>query len=289
MNRDYLPSKNFVIRISSILIIILVIFGITKLVTYFRNKANNNEPVKLLVKNIIDKDGNSNDIPDWEEFLWGLNPNKDGEKNKEFILNKRKELSSNNLNKENDSTELSDNDQLSKEFFSIIFSLEQSGALNEESIGVISEAFNQKIEPILIPDIYTDTMIKINKDVNKASENYLVSIGEIIEKYADKNIGDELIFITEGMKNGDPTAMRAVLSVAQSYKDFGADLMKISVPQNKVDIHLKLANDYYKTGVSVEGLAQVLDNPIIGMSSILNYKKYSDSVVSDYSLLSDSL
>lgn len=290
MNKNYLPSKIFVIRIAVILIIIGLFFGVYKTISYFRNRSANKTPIKVLVKNVIEKDSNNNGIADWEEYLWGLNPEKDGESNKEYIFAKRKTLAENN----NPQTEIAQkdittNDQLSREFFSIIMSLEQSGTLNQESINLVSEAVGQKIDIAPIPDIYTKDVLKIKDDSITSATGYHNSFKSLVKKYEDKNIGDELVFISEGLKNNDQTAMNATKSVALSYKEFGQELINIPVPSFLASTHLDLANNYEKTGQSVDGLTQILDDPIAGMKAVLNYKKYSDALVSDIEYLSDNL
>ncbi len=288
MDKKYLPSKFFVIRIAFILVLAVTIFGVYEIVTYFKNRPSGKAPVKVMVKDIVQKDSNSNGIPDWEEYLWGLNPLKDGPSNKEFILAKRKTLAENNGITE-DGSNLTSTDQLSREFFSIVMSLQQSGSLNEDSIKLVSEAIGKKIESTPIPDVYTKEMLTVKTDSISARTNYFNQFKNLSAKYEGRNIGDELVFISQGLKNNDKTAMKATKSVSDAYKEFGQELMKIPVPTSIASIHLDLANSYEKTGQSIEGLTQILDDSMVGMKAIINYKKYSDAIVSDIEYIGDNL
>lgn len=287
MNKEYLPSKIFIVRVVFIFVILATIFGISKIYTYFKNRSTDGV-IKLQIKDVVQKDSNDNGIPDWEESLWGLDPEKDGPLNKDFIIAKRKILAENN-DGSSESGNLTENDELSRELFSVVMSLQQSGTLNDDSITLITEAVGEKIDASPLPDIYAKNMLNIVIDSIDNTHNYNIAFGELVIKYADANIGDELVFISEGLKNDDSTAMSIVNTISNSYKSFGEDLMKIPVPASVASTHLSLANNYEKTGQSIDGLSQILENQILGMSSVINYKKYSDALVSDINKLTDSL
>lgn len=287
MNREYLPSRMFVIKVVAIIIIVAAIFGIFKLFKYFKNRPSSKTPAKVLIKDIVQKDSNNNGIADWEEYLWGLDPTKNGDTNKEFITAKKKTLAENSGITGNSST--TENDALAQDFLSIIISLKQSGTLNDDSINLIAQSVGDKVTATDIPDIYTKDMLTIKEDSVNNSIAYYNQFKSLSNKYANRNIGDELIFISEGMKNGDTTAMESTKTVAIAYKEFGDDLMKIPVPASIANRHLSLANNYEKTGQSVAGLSEIFANRILGMKSLLNYKKYSDALVSDIKYISDNL
>ena len=84
--KKYLPSKKFTAVILFIVVIIVLFFTVKSIVKFFHNRALSKGqpiPVSVTVETIVQKDGNDNGIADWEEYLWGLNPNRNGEKNKE--------------------------------------------------------------------------------------------------------------------------------------------------------------------------------------------------------------
>jgi hypothetical protein len=290
MDKKYLPSRIFVIKVIVIILIAITVFGVYKLFSYFKNKPKEGKVVKLLFKNIVQKDSNNNGVPDWEEALWGLDPSKDGASNKEFIDAKKRTLSNNGtLLEGNSNLNISKNDQLAREFFSIIMSLQASGTLDDTSINTVADSIGQKIAAAPISDKYTQNMLIIKDDSATASINYFNQFKALTNKYADRNIGDELVFISEGLKRNDTTAMKSTRSVADAYKEFGQELIKIPVPAHIAERHLSLANNYEKTGETIDGLTIMLDDPMEGMRSIVNYKNYSDGIVSDVNFIKDNL
>ena len=290
MNKKYLPSEQFIARVIIIVIIITVVFGMYELVKFIKNKVTKKDaPIQLVIGDIIQKDSNNNGIADWEEYLWGLDPKKNGESNKEFITAKKETLSQSGSVLTNDSRTSATNAALSEQFFALIVSLEQSGQLDEQSIQSISDALGKTVEAKPINDIYTSNDLKIIQDSDEANINYFKAFSSLVTKYENEDIGSELTLISQGLGNNDPQALYAAKTVGEAYKSFGKELMQIPVPGVLSTAHVKLANDYEKTGESIESLTQILSDPIVGMSAIINYKKYSDGIVSDIDDISKKL
>jgi len=291
--KKYLPSKKFTSILLIIIIFIIIIFLIRGAISLFENRKsakNNNGVTEMTVGGIIQKDSNDNGIADWEEYLWGLNPNKDGKENKEFILSKKSALTQSGIiSTPDESKQITDNELLSREFFATIISLQQTGNLNEESIKSVSDAIGQKIEATIIPDVYTKNMLAIKIDSEETKADYSGEFMILALKYANDDIGKELTLISQGIGNNDPQALYAARTIASAYRSFGAELIKIPVPKSASSTVLSLANNYEKTAQSIEGLTQVLSDPIIGMRAMISYKKYNDALVSDIEKLTEIL
>jgi hypothetical protein len=286
--KKYLPSKKFATFLLIIVIFIALFFAVRGIASLFKGKKlASGEPIQMTVGGLIQKDSNNNGIADWEEYLWGLNPNKNGPENREFILSKKEIIAnSGDLALFDDSKMITENEMLSREFFATVVSLQQTGELNEETIKSISEAVGQKIEATPIPDIYTQNMLVIKPDSDQGKADYFIAFTDLVVKYGNEDIGSELTLISQGLGNNDPQALYAAKTVASAYRAFGQELIKTPVPASISSVNLSLANNYEKTASSIEGLVQILTDPIIGMRSIINYKKYTDAIVSDIDRLS---
>lgn len=291
--KKYLPSKKFITILLLIIVFIVLFFAIRGTISFFKNKKggdNNGEAIKMTVGGLIQKDGNNNGIADWEEYLWGLDPYKNGPENKEFILAKKKTLEQNGvISIADDSKQITDNEILSREFFATIISLQQTGEISQESLDSVAQAVGQRIEATPIPDIYRSDMLTIQNDSAAANQKYHEALSDLINSYENADIGSELILVAQGLNTKDPQALYAAKTVALAYRSFGNDLIKIAVPRSLTQTHLSLANNYEKTAQSIEGLTKMLNDPIAGMSSIINYKKYSDMIAVDLEKLSKIL
>ena len=289
MIKDFLPSKKFTKRLVVIASIITIFFSARYIIFYFLEKARPTGPVTLVAKEVVQKDGNDNGIADWEEYLWGLDPNKDGEKNREFIMNKKKNLAISSESSGIASLGITENDQLARDFFSIIMSLSQTGEIDEETMNSISELVGQKVEDVQINDIYTQNMLVVKNDSSSSDELYYNSFKAIVDKYAEADIGSELVIISQGLANGDLQALSTAKVIAESYKSFGKDIISIPVPNRLALNNLDLANNYEKIGQSIEGLTMMLADPMVGMRALLTYKKYSEKLASNYQYMQDGL
>ena len=280
--KKYLPSRKFLAIVLIIVFFIALYFMGKGVISFFKNRklAKKDNLVEVTIGGVIQKDSNNNGFPDYEEYLWGLDPAKNGAKNKEYILAKKKELTDNGVISMTDSS-ATKNDMLSREFFAAIISLQQTGDLNEESMKSVSESLGKNITATPIDDRYISSTLTLVNSSSTANENYREALGAIITKYENANIGSELTFIIQGITKNDPQALYAAKTVADAYISFSQDLMKMSVPRSIINEHLNMANNYEKTGQTINNLAQTLSDPILGMKAVINYKKYSDLLASD--------
>jgi hypothetical protein len=297
MNTKYLPSKQFIVRLGTLLVLVGVLFGLYKLSIYFKNrpKASLATQKNVLVKDIVQKDSNGNGIADWEETLWGLDPTKDGQGNKDIIQAKKATLNQSTTASTKDITtptslSSTQNDALSAEFFTLIMSLQDSGDINSSSIKSISDALGKTIVPDPIADTYTAKMqIVVANPTKSQTLDYFKGFKVLLDTYTAKKMGQELTFITQGIQNKDPKALQYAVGIAQAYHDFARDLMKLKVPSTIAPVALSMANDYEKIGQSIEGMSQILQDPIIGMRSLISYKQYDDAAAADIEKLPDNI
>ena len=285
--KKYLPSRKFIATLLVIVVFIALFFTVKEVISLFRSKkgvtlGNKGSLIETTPASLIQKDSNNNGIPDYEEYMWGLDPTKNGPGNKEYITTKRNALvASGDITAPDDSEAITDNDILSRQFLATIISLQQTDQLDTDSMNSVSEAIGKNIEATPIPDIYTSNMLTLVNDSTSLNATYSDALSALINNYADANIGSELTFIIQGLSNKDPTALYAAVTVGDAYQSFGSDLMKIPVPKSLASIVLSVANNYEKTGQSIKDLAKMLSDPLIGMKAIINYKNYSDALASD--------
>lgn len=289
--KNYLPSKKFITMIVFIVVLIILFFSIKGIISFFKNrKIINNGPAQITVGEIVQKDTNGNGISDWEEYLWGLDPNKDGDENKAFITAQKEALAQNNIIPATDNAEkITENEALSRQFFATIVSLQQTGELDDESIQSVTGAIGETVKTTDIPDIYTLNMLTIQNDSLIANKAYYDELSKLVIKYEGSDIGSELTFVIQGLNNQDPQALYAAKTVATAYQSFGKELIKIPVPRAISSTHLSVANNYEKTGQSIIELTSMLTDPIIGMRAILNYKKYNDALGTDLEKITELL
>jgi hypothetical protein len=294
--KKYLPSRKFIATLLVIIIFIALFFTVKEVISLLQKRkkgvtlGNKSTLIETTPASLIQKDSNNNGIPDYEEYMWGLDPTKNGPENKEYILAKKKALvDSGDITTADDSQTITDNDILARQFLATIVSLQQTGELDSDSINSVSEALGKNIEATPIADVYTRNMMTVESDSSAANKAYSTALTSLINSYSDADIGSELTFIIQGLSNKDPQALYAATTVAVAYQTFGQKLIKIPVPQSLAAIVLSMANNYEKTGESIKDLSKMLTDPITAMKAIINYKNYSDALANDLEKLSGAL
>lgn len=286
--KKYLPSKKFIASILTIIIVFSFAVAIKELFNLIkRNSHNKNEPSKVTIKEAVEQDSNKNGIADWEEYIWGLDPTKNGSENKEFILAKKKYLVENGeiitSNKENSS----DNAIVAQQLLATIINLSGSDQISEETINSLSDAIGQQIVTEELPDKYTKDDVKI---VDSTKDNIAVYGANVLllSKMSDQNdIGKEMTLISQGLANKDAIALRSARTIASSYRVIADVMSTMDTPTSVYLVHLDIMNNYEKIAQSIEGLSLSLVNQTDGLKSLINYKNYEERLAKDFEELSN--
>lgn len=284
--KKYLPSKNFISLVLLIITFVLIFFigrGLISLIKNRERKDGAKEPEIVSIKEIIDEDDNNNGIPNWEEYFWGLDPKKDGKKNREFVLAKR-ELANQNTGNEvkGEPVVLTENEALSRDFFVAMLALSEKGILDEESINAMSETVGQKVIAEPIADKYTMQQILIQKETTiETIQSYYQKITSLIKKYNnEKDLGKEITLMSISISSNDRHAMLTVRSIVQAYRDLAQELLAIETLDILAESHLQMINSCEKIAESIEGLILSEDDSLVGLKSLINYKRYSEEFLS---------
>lgn len=287
--KKYLPSKKFT-RFLLIVLGIGILFFLIFNVFSIKNRFVSEKKQKKLavqqstVNDLIQKDTDGDGVFDWEEALWGTDLNKTAtfdEKNDLEYINDRKKIL-NISNAENINTDLSATDQFAREFFTAYSAMKASGEVDQDIINNFSNALGQKIiNPELI-NIYTFENIKTTSQ-NSSTENkkYYENISNLFQKSKKAGIGDELAIISNSLVSNTTSQAEndQLLKIGKAYKDFAQQIIQNSVPSDLADLHLSIANNAHNTGLSVENMSKVMNDPVIGILGISQYEKYSQDLI----------
>ncbi|MES2023446.1 MAG: hypothetical protein V4439_02070 [Patescibacteria group bacterium] len=305
MYKKYLPSKNFIISLTIILVILTIIFSIYKIFfggskTTVVNQQNQNSQSQLEVgqittEDLLQKDSDEDGIPDWEEALWGTDPHKkvtfDNVPDSEYVKEKKAELkikSGTNTNNTIDKSGESSNEteKFSHEFFATYVALQQSGQNDPDTMKSMTSALGERVGDPTLPDKYSQVDIQIGKSGSSEETAYYKTIQSIFSKYKNTKMGEEPAIISEissedgAPKQQEDEAIAQLNTTANAYQDFSKKLINTPTPNELVEYALKIANSSYNLGIAVRNMTKVSDDPLVGLSGLAQYQKYSDTFLS---------
>lgn len=248
-----------------------------------------------LVKADTDLDG----VPDWEEALWGTDKNKkitfgdtpDGT----YIANRKKEMNAEQekvLSEEN----LTETEEFAREFFASFAALKASGEVDANTINNFSSALGKKLVNPILEDIYEEEDAKIKESEDYSSKRtYYFSVKAVFDKYKKDGLGKELGTVSETLASsgnaseGISESNEELLIIGQAYKSFAEEMMKVEVPKSLLEYHLKIANSANNTGQSVLNMQKMINDPIVGLSGLSQYQKYSAELIAIVAILEEAL
>ncbi len=289
---DILPSKKFLFKaLASIGALGLIIY-LVKFPPHVNWGRTAGVPIakvlavdpNITVNGLVDTDSNGNGIPDWKEALYGLDPTKPttgGISNKSIIEARQAAANTGSAGAgaSSESTATDDTDQFTRQFFSTIISLKQSGALNEAALANLGASFSDAIlGGATLSTTYTKADLTIVSDTKTKETAYRTSLGALAKKYTDRNFGTEMKAVADALATGDPRPLSGLPLIAADYTSLARDLKNVSVPSPLATSHLALVNSYQNLGETTLAMDAILDNPIIGMRGVLLYKQALDAV-----------
>lgn len=229
---------------------------------------------KMPLNALVDMDSNNNGIPDWQETLWGLDPKGDGVKNKQIIEDKQAALDAKNGT--TDTTPLTpanETDQFAREFFATIASLKQAGTLDQNTISGLATQLSQNVgDKMTIPDTYTTTDIQ----TGGTAKTYYSALKNIITSNGSPVLGNEFSTLADAIGNEDQASLSKLGSSADTYDNVAKAMKSIPVPAGEEKDHVSLMNSYTNIGTGLRNMTDTLDNPMMGMIGITQYKYYGD-------------
>jgi hypothetical protein len=213
------PSKKFLIRggIATALIAFILIAQ----TQWFLNLFSKSKKVSVSVNNatvgdVVGKDSNGNGIADWEERLWGLDPNvttTNGVSNKTIIEQKRSQLSNSGQQ-----GALNETDMIARELFTLSTAIGQEGG----DAGVIAEKISEDNFQKDDTPFYTLKDIKTTKTTSASLSYYKNEIVSVLQKNEIESI--EIEAFIQGVETGDYSRFSEFTKTASYYRDLSKKL-----------------------------------------------------------------
>jgi hypothetical protein len=192
---------------------------------------------------------------------------------------------------------LTETEKFAREFFASYSALKSSGQVDNDTINNFSSSLGQNIVNPNLIDRYSEADIKISTTDNLVSkQKYYEDMQKLFKSYQEVGLGDELIIISNGLATdstsetiNDTNQYDKLSTIGNAYQNFAKKVIEMNVPQSLAEYHLQIANSSNNTGISVLNMEKIVSDPIIGLSGLSQYQKYSDDLIKAVGALETTL
>ena len=281
--KKFLPSTHFTIIVIIAGVAVGLFFGIQAIVHHYKNKSfatATGIPANMKVGDLLTVDTDGDGVADWEEPLWGLDPKKadtNGDGISDGVEVAKKKATLLGTEEANTPENLNDTEKFSRDLFTTLSALSQSGALTEQSVVNLANTLGDQIVSKDIPDKYTEIDLKVTVSSKTSISAYYKKISKVISTYTPDKIGGEMDVMVTMFDKADPEKATELGVIAESYRSFATDLMTLEVPADIAPTQLALANSAEKMATSLDSVKDVFENPIVSMGGFIAYTKESQN------------
>lgn len=259
--------------------VFLFVLFFTKNKTIFTNKPENglvyngNEKVGDLVNKDTDGDG----VVDWQEGLFGTDPTKDysnpdGTSDKAYIARMGGE--------DIDGTEsnfdtLNQTDKFSRELFSTVATLNQTGGVDQTTIDKLSDSLVLNLQNSGNTKVFLYSDLKIiNVDTKQAIKTYNDTLNKIYTKYPIKyTVLDVLQKFIIDENTVDESVLVELDPIIKQTNNIINEMAKMNVPSSLALLHLETLNNLEKVSENTRDIRLYATDPIVAMASVGKYQE----------------
>lgn len=269
-------TKKTLLALLLLLVIVFLSLFLSKTENFLSKKRTGGKLYNKTVGEVVQLDSDGDGFYDWEEGLWGTDKFKKSTfpnmTDAEYISQKKIELAKEQTEV---STDYNETQKFAIDFLASYLAL-KDGKADEETILGYTNAIGQKLAEDTIIDTYLaeDAVIK-NTSSTDDQLAYYKELTELFEKYKTGGIGDEINIVSSGLLSGRSEDYDELDYIAEAYQGFAKDAMLVGVPVDLLEIHMKITNSANNTGISITNMSKVASDPIVGLSGLSQYEKYS--------------
>lgn len=271
-------------------VVFLVVIFSVKGRSIFKNNASDTglsgglKYDSTVVENLVNKDSDKDGVPDWEEGLWGTNPNSkdsdaDGVTDDKEIAKLKADLKQNTDGLVEDpnstGTNLTQTDKFSQELLTTLAAINQTGDMDPATAQKLGETLATQIESSAPKKVYGPGDIKIIKDDSAAAiQKYNEALDSITKKYpASGSAMDILQRFAAEEGNDDTTVLSELDPIVTQTNQVIAGIVKTSVPQSLAAMHLAFINSLEKVSENLNDIQLYNTDAVLALAAISQYEQ----------------
>jgi hypothetical protein len=252
----------------------------------------------MTLQDAANKDTDGDGIPDWEESLYGLDPNKkettpgvpDNVAIQKLIAQNQTEQGFLN-NPSQDNTNLTKTDKFSQDLMATITTLNQNGGLDQNATDTLSSSLADEIKNSPPRKVFLISDLKIAKnDTYNTVKTYADTLAILFQKNPTKEtILDVLQKFSADENNVDPSVLQELNPNIKQINSFIDGMAKLSVPPSLAELHLNVLNGYEKIVENLNDIQLYDTDPVVALGGITKYSPNTTTLTSDLNKLADAI
>lgn len=265
--KKILPSRQF-LKIFGIIVLLIFIIALigaiaNKKITYKQNKNSQGEV--LVVSDAIEKDTDNDGLRDWEETLWGLDPNNpdtdgDGETDGEKIRKIQETL----LAQQEGDSQKTYTDAVAKEVVTLVATLNAQSGFNEDSETVlVDELSNFFTKGSPQKKVYTLADIQTGNSKPEDIKKYKDTLGAVLAKYVFTV--EEMVYFKNFEQQSDDHDTAMYIGISKKAENTVKGVEKIVVPKSLALKHLAVLNGFEKIKEIADNINMYETDPLIAL------------------------
>lgn len=295
------------LRISAATLLALLMVGTSYVLSgpsFLSSRFASAETSEELLKAYAAKDSDGDALPDWQEALYGTDPNKaisnsfgipDGQAVLEGKLNPNT-LASQLPSSQEGTTTTADllasipvpdaapgsiTEQFSHDFFQSYMQASGGQPLDSDSqqklVANLLAEFTQKAKTKLSS---TYTLVSVHTNATISTAQYSEEIATILQSHdVSANAGEPLVLMNALIQNNDESARPKLRALADSYGAISTDLREASVPPQLAPQHLALIRGFDELHKATVAVADYEHDPLGVMGALAIYQPSSQSIM----------
>ncbi|PJE64198.1 MAG: hypothetical protein COU90_03815 [Candidatus Ryanbacteria bacterium CG10_big_fil_rev_8_21_14_0_10_43_42] len=304
---QYLPSKKFFIFLFTLTILLSVGWYLNSPKTHQTIQTNTSSKKKDSSTGIIaKKDTDGDGLLDWEETLWGMNPDNpdtdgDGISDNEEVLAQEHTLSLESIASISPASDtLSDDEppslvaQIAQDFGKTYLQQKfTTSSIDTERMStdlvtklqntIVEESSRNLSSPFSEKDI-----IVIKENSSSALLTYINGLGNAIQSmpHIEKN---GILLFTLGLSKQEIISEDLFTEELTGYLTLIESLKKIPVPKSMADTHIALMNNFWHQYQIIRSLSKVDSDPVRALAAFNRYPEIAEESLSPLGAIIDSI
>jgi hypothetical protein len=289
MNK-YLPSKQFVKTIGITLLGGAALFFLGNFLskqTVWEQKRTSSPIVAFGAEgDYFSRDSDGDGLYDWEEALWGTNPNSkdsrgDGISDHDYVKNLKSQMEF-----DDEYTPNLDNDTevFARQLFATSAVLNQSGTLSQDDIERFNSGLEMSMNNFNIKDKYTLSNLKMS---NISPLEYSQKIDSLYESLGELDINELSLIAYMAENPNDPDALVELGEYLKYSEKLINGYLNMNVPHNIAGTHLSIVNNIYKISEITKQAYYLDSDPLRAIMYLGKYDEYTDNLISGLDALAN--